>query len=206
MTDPRSPMRRLVLRAVADGLAPVAGFAVGTASAQPLPNPQPMLSGALRAALQEGGCVLLLRHARTEPGIGDPPGFRLADCPTQRNLSDEGRAQSRALGEVLRRESVPFGAVRASRWCRCLDTATLAFGRVEPWPVLDSFFAERRTEAAQTAALRDWVRQFRGPGNAALVSHQVNITALTGEGVGMGEGVVLRAADAGLRLIGRFGG
>jgi phosphohistidine phosphatase SixA len=169
-------------------------------------SPSRPLSGELPAALQEGGCVLLLRHARTEPGIGDPPGFRLADCTTQRNLSDEGRAQSRALGEALRRASVPIGVVRSSRWCRCLDTATLAFGRVEPWPVLDSFFAERRTEPVQTDALRDWVRRFRGPGNAALVTHQVNITALTGEGVGMGEVIVLRASDAGFRLIGRFGG
>ena len=76
------------------------------------------------AALRAGGAVVVLRHAQTVPGIGDPPGFRLQDCSTQRNLSEEGRQQARRLGETLRRAGVKVDEVLSSRWCRCLDTAT----------------------------------------------------------------------------------
>jgi len=163
--------------------------------------PAPLLT-----ELRAGGCVVLLRHAQTVPGIGDPPGFRLHDCTTQRNLSEQGREQARRLGEVLAQARVPLGPVRSSRWCRCLDTGRLAFGRVEPWPVIDSFFADRATESVQTAALRDWVLTWGGPDNAMLVTHQVNITALTGAFVGMGEALVLRPGAGVLRTIGRAGG
>jgi len=157
-------------------------------------------------ALRAGGCVLLIRHARTDPGVGDPPGYRVEVCSTQRNLSDEGRTQAERLGAGLRDAGVVIGPVRSSRWCRCLDTARLAFGRVEPWPVIDSFFDQRDAEPAQTRALRAWVLGFRGPGNAALVTHQVNATALTGESTSMGEVLVLRPASGALKVLGRFGG
>jgi hypothetical protein len=134
----------------------------------------------------------------------DPPGFRLDDCATQRNLSDAGRAQARRLGERLRAAAVPVDPVRSSRWCRCLETARLAFGRVQPWPVLDSFFADRGTQSAQTDALRAWALAFRGPANAALVTHQVNGTALTGEWSAAGEVLVLRPDATSLRLVGRL--
>ncbi|HMS81661.1 MAG TPA: histidine phosphatase family protein, partial [Burkholderiaceae bacterium] len=81
----------------------------------------------MRDALRDGGCVLLLRHALTEPGVGDPPGFRIEACGTQRNLSAQGRAQAARLGASLRDAGVAIGPVRSSRWCRCLDTARLAF-------------------------------------------------------------------------------
>ncbi len=160
--------------------------------------------GGLARELREGGCLLLIRHANTEPGLGDPAGFRLDDCRTQRNLSQDGRRQAQALGDALRRADVPIGPVRSSRWCRCIDTARLAFGRVEPWPVLDSFFSDREAEPARTRELRDWALAFRGPGNAALVTHQVNITALVGPVPAMGEVIALRSVDAQLRTIGRF--
>lgn len=187
--------RRTALGALA--VAPAALLAgPGVAAAAP--------TGSVLDALREGGCVLLLRHARTDPGVGDPPGFRLGDCGTQRNLSAEGRAQSARLGASLRDAGVPIGPVRSSRWCRCLDTARLAFGRVEPWPALDSFFGGRTGADAQTDALRRWVLAFRGPDNAALVTHQVNATALLGGWLEMGETVVLRARGDTLETVGRF--
>src|SRR5206468_1235478 len=82
--------------------------------------------------LRDGGHVILLRHAATDRTFGDPPGFRLDDCSTQRNLIDEGRAQAKRLGAALRARAVPVGRVLSSQWCRCLETARLAFGRVEP--------------------------------------------------------------------------
>ena len=104
------------------------------------------------AALQAGGVAILLRHAQTEPGVGDPPGFRIGDCSTQRNLSDDGRRQARRIGEALAARRVRIDHVLSSQWCRCLETARLAFpGRpVEPWPALNSFFDDRSTEPRQT--------------------------------------------------------
>jgi phosphohistidine phosphatase SixA len=149
--------------------------------------------------------ALLLRHALTEPGIGDPPGYRLDDCRSQRNLSAEGRAQAGRLGQELRARRWRFDEVRSSRWCRCVDTARLAFpGRqVEVLEALNSFFDDRGAAAARTAALRGWLAQL-GRRNAALITHQVNIAALTNTGAAMGEGVILRVAAGELRPLARW--
>ena len=85
----------------------------------------------LWALLKGGGQVVLMRHAITTPGVGDPPGMRLDDCSTQRNLTDEGRRHARQTGEVFRARGVAVDRVRASPWCRCLETARLAFGKAE---------------------------------------------------------------------------
>jgi broad specificity phosphatase PhoE len=171
------------------------------------------LAGALPAcaseaawqALREGGAVALLRHARA-PGTGDPPGFRLEDCATQRNLSAEGREQARGLGEQFRARGIPVARVLSSRWCRSLDTARLAFGALaEPFPSLDSFFSERDGREAQTRAVREVVEGWRSGGVLALVTHQVNITALTGIFPAEGEVLVLRpGAGAGFEVVGRI--
>ena len=156
----------------------------------------------LFARLRDGGLLVLLRHARTEPGIGDPPGFRLEDCSTQRNLDAAGREQARAIGARLRAEGVPVGRVLTSRWCRCRETAELlGVGPVEPFPGLDSFFAERGREREQTAAARAFADAWRGPGNAFMVTHQVNVTALTGVFPASGEAVVATPA---LEVLGRL--
>lgn len=156
------------------------------------------------AALREGGHVLIMRHAETDPGIGDPPQFRLDDCSTQRNLSQAGRAQAQRLGRRLAEQGVTVDEVLSSRWCRCLDTARLAFGRVTPAPVLDSFFGEQHRADAQTAALRKRIATFKGPGNLVLVTHQVNITALTGVYPAMGETVVLKMKSGTANIVGRI--
>jgi phosphohistidine phosphatase SixA len=159
---------------------------------------------ALVAVLRGGGHVLLIRHA-TAPGVGDPPGFRLEDCATQRNLSEAGREEARRLGAALKARGVPVGRVLSSRWCRCVDTATLAFGRVEPWPPLDSFFADRSRERAQTAEVRRLVGARPRDGNLVLVTHQVNISVLAGVSPASGEVVVLAPQeDATFRVAGRL--
>lgn len=141
--------------------------------------------------LREGGCVVLMRHAVTVAGVGDPPGFRLDDCSSQRNLSDAGRAQARALGEAFRRERVQLAEVRSSAWCRCVDTAELAFGRHTVWAPLNSFF-QVGDRAAQTRAVLQGVAGVKAPVNWMLVTHQVNMTALTGEFPASGEVFVTR--------------
>ena len=79
------------------------------------------------ARLRSGGVVLAFRHAMA-PGTFDPPGFVLEDCRTQRNLSDEGRAQAARIGQWFREQGLTPARVRSSPWCRCLDTARIAFG------------------------------------------------------------------------------
>jgi broad specificity phosphatase PhoE len=154
---------------------------------------------ALRA--QPAATVLLLRHAQTEPGIGDPPGFVPGQCNTQRNLSDPGREQARKLGAALRARGLTPQRVRSSRWCRCLDTARLAFDSVEPWPALDSFFGDRGRVDAQTAELRRALAALPAGRVEAWVTHQVNISALTGGGAAMGEVLLLRAGEVIERII-----
>lgn len=155
------------------------------------------------AALRDGG-VAVMRHARA-PGTGDPSNFRLGDCATQRNLSVEGRAQSAAIGDRFRSENVEVGRVLHSRWCRARDTAVLAFpGKTAPEPALDSFFQDRSTRDARTAAIREIVEAWDGPGALVLVSHQVNVTALTGVYPREGEAVVLRGGPDGGEVVGRL--
>lgn len=152
------------------------------------------------AALREGGHVMILRHAETDPGIGDPPQFRLGDCSTQRNLSPAGRAQAQQMGKNIAGQGISVTEVLSSRWCRCMDTATEAFGRTTGWPVADSFFDARlasggaNAAATQTADLRRRVVEHRGRDTLVVVTHQVNITGLTGIHPAMGEAVILRPA------------
>lgn len=155
-------------------------------------------------ALQEGGLVILMRHSLA-PGIGDPPGFVLEDCDTQRNLSSEGRAHAVAAGQALRERGVAIDAVYSSQWCRALETAELmALGAVVPAPWLNSFFRGRGDQVAITQAARERMAGWQGPGNMLLVTHQVNITALTGGGVSSGEMVVVRPQEEGFTVVGRL--
>ncbi len=152
--------------------------------------------------LREGGCVVLMRHAQTEPGVGDPPNFRLGECSTQRNLSEAGREQARRVGAAFVRERVRLDQVRSSAWCRCVDTALLAFKENTVWPPINSFFGGEGRDAQTRevlAAAQTWTR----PRNLMLVTHQVNITALTGEFLAMGEVFVTRPDNGRLRLLAR---
>lgn len=144
------------------------------------------------------GLVVLLRHAEA-PGVGDPPGFRIGDCATQRNLSDEGRAQARRVGERLRRMGIGQAAVRSSQWCRCLDTARLlGLGPVEEMPALNSFFGQSGRREERVAAVRRALAALPPDGPpVVLVTHQVTITALTGIHPASGEAVLLRADGSG---------
>lgn len=160
---------------------------------------------ALWALLKGGGQIVLIRHASTDPATGDPPGFRLDDCATQRNLSAAGRDEARRLGEALRARGVPLGRVLSSRWCRCLETARLAFAAVEPWPALDSFFGDRSREPEQTEAVRAVAGERPPEGNLILVTHGFNIRALTGILPAPAEMVVLTPQGSGaFRVAGRL--
>jgi broad specificity phosphatase PhoE len=145
--------------------------------------------------LRAGGLVILMRHASTQPGTGDPPGFRLGDCSTQRNLSDAGRAEARRVGERMRAERVPIVRVYTSPWCRCRETATLAFGTAEDWDPLGSFFDAPERDEENTEHVRKRIATYsrrQPPGNVAMVTHAVNIASLAKRAVGPAEIVVVR--------------
>jgi broad specificity phosphatase PhoE len=162
----------------------------------------------LLARLRRGNAVLLMRHGATEPGLGDPKGYRLDDCATQRNLSAAGRDEARRVGERLARERIRIDRVYSSPWCRCRETAKLAFGRSEDWDALSSVFDFPEREADYSERVRQRIaayeRRARG-GNLALVTHNVNIAALTRESVAPAEIVVVEAQGCcGLRNLGRL--
>jgi len=149
--------------------------------------------------LREGGVVVAFRHALA-PGTFDPPGFTLGDCSTQRNLSDEGRAQARRIGQWFQARGLQPALVRSSPWCRCVDTATLAFGRAEAWPALGS----PRGSPERTNA--DHLQQLRSALAAASaqrgrfetwVTHMFVLSDLVQRGSSSGEGLVLRAGASG---------
>jgi phosphohistidine phosphatase SixA len=183
-------------------LALAASPFAGAALAQPS-----NVEGPYVEALKRGNCMVLIRHAITVPGIGDPPGMRLDDCSTQRDLSEEGRAQSRRFGQWFRKHGLMPARVRSSQWCRCLNTAKEAFseknfGRqlsIEPWTALNSFFQghgnrdrqlEEAIQEARAIAMRRSYGQFE-----VWVTHQVTISSLANHYASMGE-MVVAAYDA----------
>lgn len=156
---------------------------------------------ALWEALGSGQHLALLRHA-IAPGGGDPAGFTLGDCSSQRNLSDQGRDQARRIGAQFRANQIDVAGVFSSAWCRCLETAELLnLGPVQPLPALNSFFQNYRSREPQTRALREWLAQqdLRQP--LVLVTHQVNITALTDVYPASGELVVVRRGESGELMV-----
>lgn len=160
---------------------------------------------ALWQLLQRGGQVVMVRHAVTDPGVGDPEGFRVEDCTTQRNLSDEGRREARRLGEALRARGVPVAKVVSSPWCRSIETARIAFGTAtELHPALGNLFGRPERAEAQVAELKKLVRRPER-GNLFLVSHGSTTYALTGVSPGTAEMVVLTPqAGGGFRVAGRL--
>ena len=156
--------------------------------------------------LKAGGRVLMIRHAYA-PGTGDPPNFRIGDCSTQRNLNEEGRAQARAIGEWLRDRGIVRARVFSSQWCRCMETAELMnLGPVTELPPLNSFFSRPQDREQNLNALESFFSDQPTDGELiVLVTHFVTISAVTGEGVSSGEGVLLRLGEnASHEAIGRL--
>jgi phosphohistidine phosphatase SixA len=156
------------------------------------------------AALVSGGHVALIRHGNAPPGYGDPPGFKIDDCATQRNLDEGGRAQARAIGEAFRQHGVRAEKILSSPWCRCLETARLmVLGPVDgTWAVAASDKSPERL-----AALRQMLANWRGPGTLVVVTHALTVQALVGIMPGQAETVVVRpklGQEPGVEVVGRI--
>lgn len=157
----------------------------------------------LWSALKSDNHLVLIRHALA-PGYGDPDYFDVKDCETQRNLHDEGRYQSKKIGDLFRSNGIGKAVVYSSQWCRCLDTARLLdLGEVSELPSLNSFFQHLEKEQSQTEQMMRWIQNAPLDTPTVLVSHQVNITALTGYSPASGEIVFLRrSTDGSISVIG----
>ena len=154
----------------------------------------------LSELLKKPDHVLLMRHA-VAPGIGDPAGYKLQDCKSQRNLDATGRAQAQKTGQWLKAQGVGNALVFTSAWCRCKETAeNLAFGTPVLEPSLNSFFDDMRQGPQSNANLQKFiVGQLKSKGDKALilVTHHVNIAEFTGENVGSGDMVLAKVNSAG---------
>ncbi len=157
-------------------------------------------------AFKAGGVAILMRHA-TAPGTFDPDHFKLDDCATQRNLSDAGRDEARRIGIKMKALGLIAGEVLTSQWCRCRETAALAFGAARDWPALNSFVRDRSTEQKQTTDILARIAAIKpGMRPLVLVTHQVIVTTVTGIYPNSGDAVVVapsrRDGKAGVRVIG----
>jgi len=150
--------------------------------------------------LTDGQHVLMMRHADA-PGIGDPPGYQLNQCSTQRNLGELGKKQSGLIGQWLRNQGVTSARVLSSPWCRCLDTASLLnLGSVTSVPELGSFFDDMSLEKQQTRNLEKLIKSKLASGSKTpliLVTHHVNIQAFTGKAVSVGDMVLVKVNQNG---------
>jgi phosphohistidine phosphatase SixA len=146
----------------------------------------------LWSALKSGNHLILLRHALA-PGFSDPQNFDVNDCKTQRNLNDKGRGQSRDIGALFRSNGIRNALVYSSQWCRCIETAQLlGIGEVAKLPALNSFFEHLDRKTLQTASVTEWIEKAPLKLPTVMVTHQVNITALTGYSPASGEMVFVR--------------
>ena len=160
--------------------------------------PAPTVADARFARLSQPGSVAIVRHAHA-PGTDDPANFALDDCATQRNLDARGRAQAREIGAAIRDAGVSVDRVFTSQWCRCSDTAKLLdLGPVEHLPALNSFFRNPAHADRQTAELRQLLLGLPPVETVILVTHYVNIRALTGRGVASGEVILLEIGRDGM--------
>ena len=142
---------------------------------------------------KEGEKIILIRHALA-PGRGDPKGFKLNDCKTQRNLNQTGIDQSKKIGKLFDENNIKIDQVFSSQWCRCIDTARHAFKNYKELPALNSTFSPPydKNEKKQIKELKSIIKKWNGKeGNLILVTHYVVILALTGKTSSSGELIII---------------
>ena len=141
--------------------------------------------------LKKGGNIIFIRHA-IAPGNGDPPNFDISNCSTQRNLSKDGELQALKIGKFFKKNDIKFTKVLSSEWCRCKDTARIAFGNYETKNFLNSFYDERfsKNKDEQISDFQKFIRNWNKTGNLVLVTHYVVISEILDFATNSGEIVI----------------
>ena len=141
--------------------------------------------------LDVGEKLIFIRHAYA-PGNGDPAGFNLNDCSTQRNLSEDGRKQAQRIGEFFNKNKIEIGKVLSSEWCRCRETAKIAFKNYSTNSFLNSFYSSKfsKNKEKQIKAFNNYIKNLKGKKNLILVTHYVFISEVLNYGPSSGEIVV----------------
>ena len=149
--------------------------------------------------LKKGGKIIFIRHAYA-PGGGDPNNFDINDCDTQRNLNDDGRLQSKKIGDFFKKNEISIEKVYSSEWCRCKETASIAFRSFETKNFLNSFFSERFAENRenQVENFNKFINNWNGKGNLIFVTHYVVISEILNYAPSSGEIIV---SDKQLKVI-----
>jgi broad specificity phosphatase PhoE len=178
---------------------------VGTGAARAAAPAPPTL-----AELRQGGFVIFFRHAATDPATADRDRADLGDCDRQGILSEAGRADARTIGDAFRTLAIPVGELRSSPWCRCLETARLAFGRADSDPLLASIHGATGDEALRArlvAALKEMLARPPAPGtNTIIVGHGFNLAGAARVPLAQGEAALFRPKGAdGFELVGKVG-
>jgi phosphohistidine phosphatase SixA len=160
-------------------------------------------------ALGRGGYAVLFRHSKTDTGNGETPNYQYGVCATERQLNQAGREQARLIGEQFKARNIRVREILSSAWCRCRDTAQLAFGRHTVWTplnVINPQFNPKVNREKQTAEVMDRISKLEYPDNLVMVTHHINVEALTGEATSEGEGIVVRydSSSRSLTVIGRL--
>ena len=158
------------------------------------------LNKKLISQLEDGGKLIFIRHAYA-PGSGDPNNFNLNDCSTQRNLNNDGRKQAKHIGEFFIKNEIQIEKVLSSEWCRCKETAKIAFNNFSTNNFLNSFYSSKYAENKdkQVDALNDYIKNFKSNKNLVFVTHYVLISEVLNYATSSGEIVV---SDKGLNMIG----
>ena len=142
-------------------------------------------------SLKEGKKIIFIRHA-IAPGNGDPDNFNINDCKTQRNLSEEGVEQSKSIGIFFEENKIKIDKILSSEWCRCKDTAKIAFNNFETFDSLNSFYDEKfaQNEDIQIQNLKKYIKSWKSDKNLILVTHFVVISSILNVGISSGEMII----------------
>ena len=156
----------------------------------------------LMAQLKDGGKLIFIRHAYA-PGNGDPNNFNLKDCSTQRNLSEDGRKQAQQIGKFFRKNKIKIEKVLSSEWCRCKETAKIAFKNFSTNNFLNSFYSSKyeKNKDKQLKAINDYIKKFKSNKNLVLVTHYVVISEILNYYPSSGEIVI---SDKNFKKIGNI--
>lgn len=198
-TRRRQPGRRLVYNVI--GFLIVAGWVTAN------PVQASSLDPAVQA-LKKGGRIILMRHSQTVAGVGDPAGFKLGDCATQRNLNKKGVQQAKRVGAALKSAGIRIGKVLVSEWCRADDTARHileAAGldkvpRKKFWPLNNAWDDDSRIDE-QVAAIRSELANWRGPGALLMISHGVTIGPAVGRSTTQGGFFVIEPTGSTFKIV-----